>query len=162
MIYRKSAILASTLENRKTTAAFHSPGTHPRVLVLLKKLTGGPTTPGPASRRRRYDTPSTPTDILLGRDCSTLLTSSPVTANVSKVNIEVVVVGPIGKDDWLRDVFLVNENSIEELGFICDLANIVSICLIQQRRDYRCYCLFEATQVPKSPPPSCRRTGRVC
>ena len=85
-------------------ASFHSSGTLFKVMDKLNKVVSGPTTPGPASFKRRYEIWSGPTEVLLGKNCMAFLASSAEKFWI--VNEVVILVGPIGKPSELRQVFL--------------------------------------------------------
>ena len=97
-------------------ASFHSSGTLFKVMDKLNKVVSGPTTPGPASLKRRYEIWSGPTEVLLGKDCTAFLTTS-----VEKfwiVNEVVILVGPIGKPSEVRQVFCVYTCCLRGLLFL--------------------------------------------
>ena len=63
----------------------------------------GPTIPGPASLRRRYEISSEPKEALFGKDLMIFLTSAGQISWI--VNTDFNCVGPIGKPSRLRQVF---------------------------------------------------------
>ena len=55
--------------------------------------------------------PSSPTEVLLGRDFNPFLTSSGVTA--SKLKVDATGVGPMGKDDSFSVAFWLMKTSLK-------------------------------------------------
>ena len=54
---------------------------------MLNRVVSGPTTPGPACFKRRYEIPSGPVEFLLGNDDKILLTSAADISSNLKVDL---------------------------------------------------------------------------
>ena len=82
---------------------------------MLNRVVSGPTTPEPASFKRRYEIPSGPVEFLLCKDDKIFLTSAADISSYLKVDLQLA--GPNGNLSSAGDTFWLMNVSLRKFAF---------------------------------------------